>query len=274
MSYLAPVLGSAPRRSQLLETASVEVVLFDLDGCLVDSRAAIARCINHALEAVGLPAQDERDLHRYIGPPMKGSFADLLVHMGGPPELAERCVVAYRDVYPQVSVEHTAVVPGMKEALARLTKQVATSVVTSKPREFAVPLLAAVGLDRWFGEVFGHPWTRSTSPSPTPSSGRSAGRASDGTPMCPRWRGWSETVATTSKRVTPAASPPPASPGASATSPSWKASTPLRSATNPPSSVSFSCHITVELTDAKTDRFDNKSRQMSIEVLTGRMVGV
>ncbi len=30
-------------------------ILFDLDGVLIDSRTAISRCINHALDAHGLP---------------------------------------------------------------------------------------------------------------------------------------------------------------------------------------------------------------------------
>jgi len=41
---------------------SYACLLFDLDGVLADSRRAITRSINHALEAHGLPAQPETGL--------------------------------------------------------------------------------------------------------------------------------------------------------------------------------------------------------------------
>ena len=53
-------------------------VIFDLDGVLVDSRAAIAGCTNHALVALGRPARPEHELHRYIGPPLSHSFGKML----------------------------------------------------------------------------------------------------------------------------------------------------------------------------------------------------
>ena len=59
-SRAAPYPGAVPDRDD-------DVVLFDLDGVLVDSRAAISGCINHALVANGLSERDPADLYRYIG---------------------------------------------------------------------------------------------------------------------------------------------------------------------------------------------------------------
>jgi phosphoglycolate phosphatase len=50
-------------------------VLFDLDGVLVNSRAAIAGSLNRALAANGLPEHPEPELHRFIGPALATVFA-------------------------------------------------------------------------------------------------------------------------------------------------------------------------------------------------------
>jgi phosphoglycolate phosphatase len=69
--------------------------LFDLDGVLVDSRATFARCVNHALAGLGLPERAADGLHRFIGPPLADTFAELTA---SPPDSAPvaACLAAYR----------------------------------------------------------------------------------------------------------------------------------------------------------------------------------
>ncbi|MFA9432131.1 HAD hydrolase-like protein [Egicoccus sp. AB-alg2] len=128
-------------------------VCFDLDGCLVDSRAAIASCINHALVDAGLEPHDEAALHRFIGPPLLETFTSLLTSAGHDPAGATTCIDAYRSRYAEVSLTHTTAVPGIAEVLAAVATQRSVLVVTSKPREFAAPILAAVGLAGHVEEV-------------------------------------------------------------------------------------------------------------------------
>ena len=134
------------------------VVFLDLDGCLVDSRTAISRCLNVGLEAVGAAPRDERDLYRYIGPPLHESFVTLLGHDGSSGEgtvaaRAARAVAAYREAYVEVSLTDTHAVAGIDDALALLAAATTLAVVTSKPAEFAVPILERVGLAGWFTAV-------------------------------------------------------------------------------------------------------------------------
>ncbi|HSD80145.1 MAG TPA: HAD hydrolase-like protein, partial [Solirubrobacteraceae bacterium] len=70
-------------------------VLLDLDGVLVDSRAAIAGSINHALATQGLAPRPGPELDRWIGPPLAVAFAELT---GRPVDsaLVAACVRAYR----------------------------------------------------------------------------------------------------------------------------------------------------------------------------------
>jgi phosphoglycolate phosphatase len=131
-----------------------DAVLFDLDGVLVDSRAAISGCINHALARNGLPEHAEAALHRFIGPPLALTFAELTAH---PPDsaLVAACISSYRERYAEASLRETTVIPGITDVLAGLGPQYCLAVATSKALAFAEPILTALGLRDFFDLVAG-----------------------------------------------------------------------------------------------------------------------
>jgi phosphoglycolate phosphatase len=120
-------------------------VLFDLDGVLLDSRAAITRCINHALDAHRLPQRQTAWLQRFIGPPLSVAFAALT---GQPADsaLVQSCLASYRALYATASLRDTTVVSGIPGTLATLASEHRLAVATSKPLAFAEPLLNSLGL--------------------------------------------------------------------------------------------------------------------------------
>jgi phosphoglycolate phosphatase len=135
------------------EPPRVGLLLFDLDGCLVDSTAPITACMNHALVGVGLPERRTDDLVRFIGPPLPTSFATLLHEGGGDPELVGRCVELYRERYLGESLRTTEVIDGIEDALDALGDVAPIAVVTSKPGVYAEPIIEAAGLRRRFVAV-------------------------------------------------------------------------------------------------------------------------
>lgn len=130
-------------------------VLFDLDGCLVDSTLAITNCLNHALSCLGLPAREVDDLRRFIGPPLREGLGVLLAEAGASPALVGEAVAHYRQRYAHESLACTQVVSGIPEVLEQLSPQATLAVVTSKPSAFAVPILRQLNLMRWFAGVHG-----------------------------------------------------------------------------------------------------------------------
>lgn len=128
-------------------------VFFDLDGCLVDSGRAIPRAYNEALTALGLPPQPVVSLHRFIGPPLLEGFTTLLTELGSDPARATEGVAAYREVYGDIALADTELIPGIEEALDALAP-VPLAVVTSKPAFFAGPILETVGLAGRFRGVY------------------------------------------------------------------------------------------------------------------------
>jgi phosphoglycolate phosphatase len=142
--------GGAPARVR----GHVTAVIFDLDGVLVDSRAAISGAMNHALAANGFPQRPAADLYRFIGPPLAVGFAELT---GQPPDSAAvvACVASYRERYAVSSLTETNVFAGIPEALDELARDHRLAVATSKALALAEPLLSALGLRARFEVVVG-----------------------------------------------------------------------------------------------------------------------
>ncbi|MBW2444540.1 MAG: HAD hydrolase-like protein [Deltaproteobacteria bacterium] len=132
-----------------------ECLLFDLDGVIADSRYAITRSINHALETHGLPTRPERELERYIGPPLLEAFGELLAADGADPGLAAACVTAYRERYEVACLVETLAYPGVDRVVERLAARMPLAVATSKPTRFAEPILEELGLRGSFRVVVG-----------------------------------------------------------------------------------------------------------------------
>jgi phosphoglycolate phosphatase len=128
-----------------------DVVLFDLDGVIVDSRLAFARCVNAALTANRLPARPEPELYKYLGPPLHATFEEL----AGTGPMVQSCVDAYRERYAARAAGETSVFPGMRDVLELAASILPLVVATSKPSALAEPLLAALELRDLFQAVVG-----------------------------------------------------------------------------------------------------------------------
>lgn len=139
---------SVGRVAAELAAGPVLTVCFDLDGCLVDSRAAIATSINDALHDHGLPVLPVEKLHPYIGPPLRPSLAVLIDELLGDPDDVDELLATYRRHYAHTSLRLTTRIPGIREALDAFAPWARAGVVTSKPTAFAVPIVDAVGLRR------------------------------------------------------------------------------------------------------------------------------
>ncbi len=132
---------------------SGRLVLFDLDGTLVDSSPGIHAAVRYAAAALGRPEPTARQLRGMVGPPLQDGFALIL---GVPVGDVPRAVAAYRERYAGGALLQATVHDGVPDLLAALRAAGATlAVATSKPEPFAVRLLEHTGLLPAFASVHG-----------------------------------------------------------------------------------------------------------------------
>lgn len=131
----------------------MRLVLFDLDGTLVDSTPGIWASIRVAVAELDLPEPTTDQLRSMVGPPLWEGFAAAFGLRGGD---VDRAVAAYRAHYTVGAMLAAPVYPGIAELLSGLRADGARlAVATSKPEPFALRILAHVGLLPEFASVHG-----------------------------------------------------------------------------------------------------------------------
>jgi len=131
-------------------------VLFDLDGTLTDPFEGITRCHQHALEQLGVhPVPTQRELARFIGPPLRRTFATLLGDAATAADI-ERAVAVFRERFSTLGMYENEVYPGVEPMLTELRARGCTLyVATSKVGVYAKRILEHFGLDAFFAGVYG-----------------------------------------------------------------------------------------------------------------------
>lgn len=130
--------------------------LFDLDGTLIDSEHGITACVRHALARLDVPAPTHEELRRWIGPPLRHSFAPLLDHDAGRIEAA---VAYYHERFDTHGWREHEIYPGIEALIGRLRDAGhRLAVVTSKPHRHAAPIVEHLPFGATFERLYGpHP---------------------------------------------------------------------------------------------------------------------
>lgn len=129
-------------------------VVFDLDGTLTDPVVGITRCIQHALSGLGESIPASSALARFVGPPLRGTFAELLDTQDE--EILSRAIRLYRERYEAVGMFENAPYPDVPGALEELrSRSHRLWVATSKPEIYAKRILEHFGLARSFERIYG-----------------------------------------------------------------------------------------------------------------------
>jgi phosphoglycolate phosphatase len=126
-------------------------VLFDFDGTLGDSFAAITASTNHVRTSYGLPPMTEGEVRKYVGYGLDHLMADLVP--GAP---VEEAVNRYRAHHATVMITQTRLMPGAGGAVTELARRGYKLAVCSNKRvEFTRQLVDALGLAGCFSAVLG-----------------------------------------------------------------------------------------------------------------------
>ena len=129
------------------------VLIFDLDGTLVDSKQDLAASVNHVRENFNLPALSEAEIAALIG---SGALQLLRGALGSAASESDvqTALKQFLSYYRAHMLDRTVLFPGVRETLDRL-QDCRLAVLTNKPVHFSCSMLDGLGIYRYFSAVYG-----------------------------------------------------------------------------------------------------------------------
>jgi phosphoglycolate phosphatase len=129
------------------------VLIFDLDGTLVDSKKDLTASVNYIRTRFDLPVLTEEEIARFIG-----NGALMLIRRALETNATEENVQTglqmFLSYYRAHMLDSTALYPGVRETLDRL-RDCKLAVLTNKPVHFSCAMLDGLGIYRHFAAVYG-----------------------------------------------------------------------------------------------------------------------
>ncbi|MEO8365393.1 MAG: phosphoglycolate phosphatase [Pseudoxanthomonas sp.] len=144
------------------------LVVFDLDGTLVDSASDIAEAVNRTLLDWSLPRQEEAVIRGWIGDGARALVASAFAHAGKAIDV-DVVMPGFMVHYADCLLLYPTVYPGVVETLQSLRENhIAVAICTNKPERFVRPLLDALRLGQYFECIVGGDTLPERKPSAVP----------------------------------------------------------------------------------------------------------
>ena len=159
------------RKNRPIPTGQIKLLIFDLDGTLVDSRLDLSNSINAMLRHFGKPLLPNEVIASYIG-----DGAPMLVRrsLGDPDDEAyvQQALQFFLLYYREHKLDNTYVYAGIKESLdairaSRNGDAVHMAVLSNKPVVPSRAIVDALGLSDYFFQVYGGNSFHTKKPDPT-----------------------------------------------------------------------------------------------------------
>src|ERR1700731_3760333 len=147
---------------------SIKLLIFDLDGTLIDSRLDLVHSVNAALRHIARPELPDDVIASYVG-----DGAPILIQRALGADAADEVLVRrgldfFLSYYREHKLDHTTVYPGIAQALSAIQgssngtpneSQNGTprklAVLTNKPVNPSRAIVEALGMGRFFSQIYG-----------------------------------------------------------------------------------------------------------------------
>jgi phosphoglycolate phosphatase len=141
-----------------------KIILFDLDGTLIDSTEAILESFEKAFTKFDTQVPTAQSIKTLIGLPLDIMFAKLGINENE----TLKYVDAYKEHYRTVHLEKTVLLPKVQEALAEASTYARLGVVTTKTAKYSRELLEHFDLMKYFNVLIGREDVEHPKPHPQP----------------------------------------------------------------------------------------------------------
>jgi phosphoglycolate phosphatase len=153
------------------------LLVFDLDGTLIDSRIDLCNSVNAMLEHYGRPTLDQGVISGYIGDGASTLVRRSLAHahlIANEPDphddaFVEQALGWFIGYYRIHKLDFTYVYPGVMESLAAIRERhpsVLMAVLTNKPVDPSRDICRHFGMDRFFFQNYGGNSFKTKKPNP------------------------------------------------------------------------------------------------------------
>jgi len=142
-----------------------KVILFDLDGTLIDSTDAIVESFYHSFKELDFNFKGcDQDIKNEIGYPLDVMYETL----GVPKDDVMRFVDTYKKEYRKISGAKTFLLDNAFESVKLASTFATLGVVTTKTTAYSIPLLKNFGIMKYFDTIIGRQEVVNPKPHPEP----------------------------------------------------------------------------------------------------------
>jgi phosphoglycolate phosphatase len=133
----------------------MDLLIFDLDGTLVDSRLDLANAVNATRRHMGMPPLANERVYTYVGNGAPVLIRRALGEQAGEPQVQE-ALEYFLEFYREHDLDNTVFYPGVKQSLDRLQEAgKRMAVLTNKPVAMSRAIVEGLGAGRYFFRVYG-----------------------------------------------------------------------------------------------------------------------
>lgn len=151
-----------------------KVIIFDLDGTLINSAPDLALAVNYMLKELGKSTYSEALIHEWVG---NGALTLVSRALSGAKEIDEsldkafvdKALKIFLDFYAQNLCNDTVTYENVPQTLNSLKEQDYTlAIVTNKPFDFVAPILEGLKMHTLFEFILGGDSLNEKKPHPAP----------------------------------------------------------------------------------------------------------
>lgn len=133
----------------------MDLLIFDLDGTLIDSKLDLAHAVNAARAHLGMGPIDHELVYSYVGNGAPVLIRKALGEQATEQEV-QQALEFFLAYYRDHMLDYTVLYPGVREALNRLLEEgVQMAILTNKPVRISQAILEGLGLSAHFGRIYG-----------------------------------------------------------------------------------------------------------------------
>lgn len=132
----------------------IDLIVFDLDGTLIDSKIDIANSVNHTLQELDIPPVPNEKIFDYVGHGVL-HLIDESLKVSGNENRLEEALGIFRAHYYDHLMDTTVLYPHVFETVAHFFPAKRMAVASNKPQRYVEKILRELKMSHYFQSVYG-----------------------------------------------------------------------------------------------------------------------